>query len=310
MLIAGLPKAATATVFCLIALSVGACGSPDDSAASADKAAGRENVDAMTREHANDNTAASPAALEAPARPVIAESLPYAELGDELVYGYFVVPADMFEPLPAIIMIHEWWGLNDNVRAMADRLAAQGYIVLAIDLYGGKVAGNAEEARQHMLEVVEDPESANANIRSAYEFVSKTAGAPKVGSMGWCFGGGWSLNTAQLLPDDLDAAVIYYGQVTDDEDKLRPVNAPILGLFAAEDKGISVTSVEAFGAALSRLRKDHTIHIYPGVGHAFANPTGNNYNEAAARDAWRRTLEFFDRYLSNAEDSGSPSARQ
>jgi len=310
MLIAGLPKAVTATVFCLIALSLGACGSPDDSAASADKAAGRENVNAMTREHANDDTAASPAALEAPARPVIAESLPYAELGDELVYGYFVVPADMFEPLPAIIMIHEWWGLNDNVRAMADRLAARGYIVLAVDLYGGKVAGNPAEARQHMLEVVEDPESANANIRSAYEFVSKTAGAPKVGSVGWCFGGGWSLNTAQLFPDDLDAAVIYYGQVTDDEDKLRPVNAPILGLFAAEDKGISVASVEAFGAALSRLRKDHTIHIYPGVGHAFANPTGNNYNEAAAKDAWRRTLEFFGRYLSNAEESGSPSARQ
>jgi carboxymethylenebutenolidase len=216
----------------------------------------------------------------------------------------------MFEPLPAVIMIHEWWGLNDNIRAMADRLAAEGYIVLAVDLYGGKVAANTAEARQFMRNVVEDPESANANIQSAYEFVRTTAGSPKVGSLGWCFGGGWSLNTAQLFPDELDAAVIFYGQVTDDEEKLRPISSPILGLFAAEDQGIKVQSVKAFGAALERLRKNHEIHIYPGVGHAFANPTGNNYDKAAAEDAWRRTLEFLDRYLSSDDGSGSPAARQ
>jgi carboxymethylenebutenolidase len=274
-------------------MSLGACSSSED-----DKAAGRANVEAMSREHAADTTSPSAAARIAPAREVISETMPYAELGDELVYGYFVAPADMFEPLPAVIMIHEWWGLNDNVRAMADRLAAEGYIVLAVDLYGGKVAKNAAEARQFMLSVVEDPESANANIRSAYEFVSATAGAPKVGSLGWCFGGGWSLNTAMLFPEDLDAAVIYYGQVTDDEEKLSPVNSPILGLFAARDTGIRVAAVRAFQGALERLRKDYEIHVYPDVGHAFANPTGENYNEAAANDAWRRTLAFLDRYLS------------
>lgn len=304
MLIAGFPKALTTAAFCLVALLLGACGSSSDDA---DKAAGRDNVDAMSREHANDTTDPSPAVRREMGRPVSADNLPYAELGDELVYGYFVAPADMFEPLPAVIMIHEWWGLNDNIRAMANRLAGHGYIVLAVDLYGGKVATSPAEARQYMLNVVEDPESAKANIRSAFEFVSETAGAPKVGSVGWCFGGGWSLNTAMLFPDDLDAAVIYYGQVTDDEDKLRPVNSPILGLFAGEDKGIKVESVEAFDTALSRLRKDHTIHVYPGVGHAFANPTGNNYNETAAKDAWRRTLDFFEVYLSATEDSESPS---
>jgi carboxymethylenebutenolidase len=306
MLIDGPRRALTTTAFFLLALFLAACGNPGDS----DKAAARDNVDAMSREHANDSTAPSPAAQTAPARPVISESLPYAEIGDELVYGYFVAPADMFEPLPAVIMIHEWWGLNDNIRAMADRLAAEGYIVLAVDLYGGKVAKNAAEARQFMLEVVEDPELANDNIKSAYEFVSMTAGAPKIGSLGWCFGGGWSLNTAQLFPDELDAAVIYYGQVTDDEDKLRPINSPILGLFAGEDTGIKVASVEAFGAALSRLRKNHEIHVYPGVGHAFANPTGDNYDEAAAGDAWRLTLEFLGRHLSIDEASGSPSGLQ
>jgi carboxymethylenebutenolidase len=278
---------------------LGACGSSDQAAPSeGEKAAGRANVDAMTREHATDTATPSAAAEIAPAQPVISERLPYAELGDELVYGYFVAPADMFEPLPAVIMIHEWWGLNDNIRAMADRLAGEGYIVLAVDLYGGKVAKNSAEARQFMLSVVEGPDTANENIRSAYKFVSETAGAPRVAALGWCFGGGWSLNTAQLFPDDLDATVIYYGQVTNDEDKLRPINSPILGLFAAQDTGIKVSSVKAFEDALRNLRKNYDIHIYPGVGHAFANPTGNNYNEAAATDAWRRTLEFLDLHLS------------
>ena len=88
-----------------------------------------------------------------------------------------------------------------------------------------------------MLEVVEEPELANDNIRAAYAFL-ETAGAPRIGALGWCFGGGWSLNTARLFPDDLDASVIFYGRVTADEEALRPVNAPILGLFGAEDTGI------------------------------------------------------------------------
>ena len=301
MLIAGIRRAAATAAVCSMVLLLGACGKGDESAPGNDKAAGRANVDAMTREHADDNTQASAGALIPPSREVISENMPYGAVGDELVYGYFVAPADMFEPLPAVIMIHEWWGLNDNIRATADRLAAEGYIVLAVDLFGGKVATNPAEARQFMLSVVEDPESANANIRSAYEFVSNTAGAPRVGSIGWCFGGAWSLNTALLLPDSIAATVIYYGQVTDDEEKLRPVNSPILGLFGAEDKGIRVGAVRNFEGALSRLRKDYEIHVYPNVGHAFANPTGRNYDELAATDAWRRTLDFLDRHLSEGE---------
>ncbi len=275
-----------------------ACERSTDSSTEAEEAAGRETVEAMSREHADDSTEPSPAAEIAPTRAVISvPKMAYAEVGDELVYGYFSAPSDVFEPLPALIVIHEWWGLNDNVRAMADRLAGEGYMVLAVDLYNGEAADSPAGARALMLQVVEDPEPAKENIRAAYEFL-KTAGAPRIGSLGWRFGGGWSLNAAQLLPDDLDAAVIYYGQVTDDEDKLRPVNAPILGLFAADDTGIEVDSVNAFGAALERLRKEHEIHVYPGVGHAFANPTGQNYNADAATDAWARTLDFLGRHLS------------
>mgnify|MGYP001814836674 CR=1 FL=1 len=286
-----------------VAMMLAACEKEAPPAAGADKAAGRATVDAMSREHAADTTEPSPAAEVAPARPVVAERLPYAEVDDELVYGHFVFPADMVEPLPAVIMIHEWWGLNDNIRAMADRLAGEGYIVLAVDLFGGSTAETPEQARQQMLRVVESPERANDNLRQAYEFVTQTAGAPRIGSLGWCFGGGWSLNAAMLFPEDLDAAVIYYGQVTDEVEKLLPIGAPILGLFGAEDQGISVASVRSFEDALERLRKNYTIHVYPGADHAFANPTGNNYNAEAAEDAWQKTLEFLDLHLSVAVDA-------
>ncbi|MCH7820586.1 MAG: dienelactone hydrolase family protein [Proteobacteria bacterium] len=263
-----------------------------DSGTDTESQASRDHVDAMAREHANDTSDASDGARIAPRYAVISERLPYAEVNDQLVYGYFVFPSDMVEPLPAVIVIHEWWGLNDNVRAMADRLASEGYIVLAVDLYAGKTATNAEVARHMMLSVVENTKAATQNIRKAYQFVSETAGAPRIGSLGWCFGGGWSLTTAMLFPDDLDATVIYYGRVTDDEEKLRPINVPILGLFGADDKGISVRSVQLFEEALERLRKTYEIHIYPGAGHAFANPSGKNYNPEIAEDAWTRTLEF------------------
>lgn len=274
-----------------------------------EKEAGRANVEAMSHEHEKETPEPSAAALVPPRLEVVSDRLPYAEIDDALVYGHFAFPADMVEPLPAIIVIHEWWGLNDNVRAMADRLAGEGYIVLAVDLFGGKTARTPEEARQLMLGVVENSDSAEDNLRHAYKFVKETAKAPRVASLGWCFGGGWSLDTALLFPDDLDAAVIYYGQVTDDEQKLRPLDVPILGLFGGKDRAITVDSVHRFETALKRLGKTYDIHIYPQAGHAFANPTGQSYDAAAAEDAWRRTLDFLTQYLGgeSAEPATSSS---
>jgi carboxymethylenebutenolidase len=295
-------KAALPLAIVGLTLLVAACDSGSSDSREAEKQAGRTNVDAMTREHADDTADPSLAAQTPPQREVVSERLPYAEVGDELVYGHFVFPADMVDPLPAIIVIHEWWGLNDNIRAVADRLAGEGYIILAVDLFRGQTATSPEEARQQMLSVVENPEAATENIRQAFEFVNTTAGAPRVGSLGWCFGGGWSLNAAILFPEQLDATVIYYGQVTDDEDKLGRISSPILGLFGAEDKGITVASVQMFEAALERLRKNYEIHIYPGADHAFANPSGTHYNAAVAEDAWQRTIEFLKTYLAVADD--------
>ena len=234
-------------------------------------------------------------------RAVTADRLPYAEVEDELVYGHFVFPSDMIDPLPAVLVIHEWWGLNDNVRAMADRIASQGYIVLAVDLFNGQTATTAEEGRALMVPVVENPEAATANIRQAHEFLQMTAGAESIGAVGWSFGGGWALNTAMLFPNDLSAAVIYYGQVSDDAERLQPVNTALLGLFAGEDRGVTADAVSAFEATLTALRKPYEVHVYPDANHHFANPTHRNFDADAAEDAWGRMTEFLARHLVTAE---------
>ncbi len=279
-------------LFCIAACE------PPQTAADAERAAAAENVDAMSREHADDTATSSEAASVAPERAVVADDrIAYAEVQDEVRYGHFVFPEGMVDPSPAIIVIHEWWGLNEGVRAMADRLAGLGYIVLAVDLFGGDTASTSAEARELMINVVENPDRATENIRQAYKFLKDTAGAPRIASLGWCFGGGWSLNTALLFPDELDAAVIYYGQVTDNETKLEPLKVPILGIFAAEDRSIPVESVHGFEQALENLGKNYEIEIFPGVGHAFANPTGRSYNADAADKAWEQTIAFLDSHL-------------
>lgn len=276
---------------------VAACDRSETDPVAGEQAAAVENVEAMTQEHANDTAEPSEAAQVEPQRVVTAERLAYAEVDDEIVYGHFVFPSDMIEPLPAVIMIHEWWGLNDNIRAMADRLAAEGYIVLAVDLFGGEAATSPGVARQLMMRAVENSDSVTSNLEQAYAFVTDTAGAPRVASLGWCFGGGWSLNAALLFPNELDAAVIYYGQVTDSEARLAPLEVPILGLFGSEDRGIKLDSVRRFEDTLERLGKEYDIQVYEGAGHAFANPSGNNFNAEYAEDAWSRTLDFLRGHL-------------
>ena len=234
---------------------------------------------------------------DADERPVVAETLPYAEVGEQLVYGYFAFPADMVGPLPGMIVIHERWGLDDGVRTQAERVAAQGYVVLAVDLFTGKTATDITGARPLMVEVLENPENAEENIRQAYQFLIDSSEAPAIGALGWSFGGGWVLNAALLFPDELDAAVIYYGQVSDDKARLGPLNVPVLGLFGGKDRGVTSDTVNAFEAALETLEKEYEIQIYPDAGHAFADPTAPTYNADAADQAWLATVDFLNRYL-------------
>ena len=244
-------------------------------------------------------TAAPASADELPGRPIVSERLPYGEVGDELVYGHFVFPTDMVEPLPAVIIIHEWWGLNDIVRDEADRVASQGYIVLAVDLFGGETTNDVVEARRQMLNVLQNQDAAEDNIRQAYEFVAETAGAPRVAALGWGLGGSWALNTATRMPGTLAATVMFYGQVSDEASTLAPIDAPLLGFFGDKDRTISAADVRAFESRMQELGKAVDVVVYPGAGHGFANPEGRNYDATLARQSWDRTLEFLAESLSS-----------
>jgi carboxymethylenebutenolidase len=207
------------------------------------------------------------------------------------------MPGDAAEPLPGIILIHEWWGLNENIKAMTRRLAGEGYVVLAVDLYGGVTADTPERAQALMAALLAEPDAARGNLRQAYDYLEKYALAPRIGSIGWCLGGGWSLQTALLYPEALDGMVMYYGQIVADSAQLATLRMPVLGFFGAEDKSIPVREVQDFREALLSLGKNAEVLIFSGADHAFANPSGGNYNERAATESWNKTLEFFERNL-------------
>ena len=195
-------------------------------------------------------------------------------------------------PFPAIIVIHEWWGLNENIEHWADRLAKTGWAALAVDLYGGTVAKTPDEAMAAMKTV--DPAKASATIDAAIDFVSKDPriAAPKRAVIGWCFGGGWSLQTALDHPE-LDGAIIYYGQLETDPAKLAAIKAQLLGVFGNEDKGIPPAKVNEFEAALKKAGVRETIYRYDAE-HAFANPSNPKYDEKASADAWSHVVAFLD----------------
>lgn len=253
------------------------------------------HLHAVAGEHQGDAPVASPATRAAHAE-VAAERVTYGTADGGALQGYLARPAEG-DGHSAVILIHEWWGLNENMEAMTRRLAAEGYTALAVDLFGGTVARQPEEARDLVAAVSGDPEAATRNLQQAVSYL-RGRGAERVGTIGWCFGGGWSLRAALAMPERVDAAVIYYGQLVTDTEALRPLQAPVLGLFGAEDRAPAVAQVREFEAALRSLGKDVSVHVYEGAGHAFANPSGRNYQPAAAEDAWQRTTEFLVRHLS------------
>lgn len=258
-------------------------------AASAAAGSDRQYVDAMAREHAGDlpvaGAAGGPAAGQVHGEAIEADG----------VRGYLARPAGT--PRAGLIVIHEWWGLNDNIREMSNRLAAEGYLALAVDLYDGEVAADAAQARDLMSAAMGDAEQLDAALRAAFRWLQDEGGVERVGSIGWCFGGALSLRTAMMLPEELDAAVIYYGRLETDPARLAPLRMPILGIFGGQDRGIPLQSVHEFETVLQTLGKTAQIVVYDDADHAFANPSGTRYEPEAAADAWRRTLEFFAEHL-------------
>jgi carboxymethylenebutenolidase len=211
--------------------------------------------------------------------------------GDETVKGVLYAPHGK-GPFPALIVIHEWWGLNDWVKDQASRLADQGYVALAIDLYRGKVATTPEEAHEIMRGVPED--RAKRDLHAAFEYLASQPDVKKdrIGAIGWCMGGGYALDVALQEPT-LAADVINYGHLATDPEALKKINAPILGLFGAQDKGITPDDVHKFEQAMKQLGRKIEVKIYDDAGHACENPNNKEgYRAADAADAWRRTVDF------------------
>jgi len=232
---------------------------------------------------------------------VITDTLAYGEVGDQNAKGHFAFPEDKVGASPAVVLVHEWWGLNDDMRLLANQFAAEGFIVLAVDLFGGQTATAPAEARKLMLEVFENPKLAEENLRQACDWVLDVAGASQVAVVGYGFGGDWSLNAAIEMSDQFDAAVMFYGRVSDNEEVLARIDVPILGFFGGADSIVPVESVKNFDVALENLGKDHEINIYPSAKSGFANPSGRNYYQNIAEISWRRMIEFLNQHLIDAQ---------
>jgi carboxymethylenebutenolidase len=267
----------------------------------------QEFTEAMGEEHKDDSPEASPQAKQDASADVETTKITYHKAGDREVKGFLSKPKGAEGNLPGIIVIHEWWGLNNNIKSMSEQLAAQGYVTLAVDLYEGRVADAPDKAKEYMTAAMENPDAVKQNLRSAYATLMKQ-GATKIGVIGWCFGGAWSLQMGLMFPQKLDAMVIYYGRLVQDKEQLATLEMPILGIFGAEDAGIPVTGVKQFEKTLKELGKDADIRIYGGAGHAFANPSGENYVEEAAEDAWSRTTAFFAEHLKGEAPAGDAPA--
>ncbi len=227
------------------------------------------------------------------------KSVSYAS-GSETVKSELFLPAgeQKKNTHPAIILIHEWWGLNDWVREQARDYASSGYVVLAVDLYRGQVATDSDMAHELSRGMPHDRARRDLLAAANYLRQRKDVGASgKIGTVGWCFGGGLALEFAIADPD-LSAVVVNYGSLPTDDADLKKINAPVLGNFGAMDKGIPPSAVTAFQQQMQTLGKTVDVKDYDDAGHAFENEYNKaGYNAADAADAKARTKQFLARNL-------------
>ena len=230
------------------------------------------------------------------AQSTVKSSLVSYPSGQDKISGFLAEPETAGRYL-GLVIIHEWWGLNAQIKDEAKKLAREGYVALAVDLYRGQVTRDPGQARRLSRSLPR--ERALRDMRAAIAFLKSRPNVrpDKIGSLGWCMGGGQNLILAINSPE-LSACVIYYGGLTSDRERLRRINCPVLGIFGEEDRAIPVAGVKTFEKAMKYLGKDISIYIYPRAGHAFANPTrGSSYRSEATADAWNKTLAFFNKHL-------------
>ena len=224
--------------------------------------------------------------------------------GDTRTTGYLAVPAGD-GPFPALVIIHEWNGLQDRVRQLADDFATEGYVTLAADLFQGRTGANRDENMALVREAQSDPAKMVANLNAAVAYLK---GRPdvtgRVGAMGWCFGGGVALSFG-LDGENHEATAIFYGRLVDDPEALARLDHEVYGTFAALDNGPSPESVAAFESALRSAGVEHDLHIYDDVNHGFWLRVDEDpdVRTAPAADAWTRLKSYLDRTL-RAGDEG------
>lgn len=212
--------------------------------------------------------------------------------GNETVHGLLYLPS-AHGPHPAIIVIHEWWGLNDWIKQQAADLSDQGYVALAVDLYRGKVANDPETAHELMRGLPQDRGVRDLVAAAGYLKGLKDVDPHRVGAVGWCMGGGYAAQLAVADPD-LRAVAINYGSLPTDPTALKQIHAAVLGNFGALDQGITPQDVHDFADALKSLGKPVDVKEYSDAGHAFENPNNKGgYRPDDAKDARDRMRIFF-----------------
>ncbi len=217
---------------------------------------------------------------------------------DPAASGYLAVPEGE-GPFPALIIIHEWNGLIDRVRQMADDFAAEGYVTLAVDLYSGQTGSNRDENIELMSAASGDMDTVVANLNAAVAFLKgRDDVTGRVGAMGWCFGGGIALSFG-LDGDQHEATAIFYGRLIDDPERLQHIDHEVYGTFARLDQGPAPHQVEAFEAALNDIGIENDLHIYDEVGHGFWLRIDQDMETRAqpGQDAWNRLKAYLDRTL-------------
>ena len=221
----------------------------------------------------------------------------YTNESGERLLGYTAEPTTP-GPHPTVLLIHEWWGLNEGITVLADALAEGGYYVFAPDAYRGQVTSAIPRAL--WLRLTTPEEQVHADLDTALAYLQGTEGVDpeRIASMGFCFGGGHSLQLGLRESENIALTIMYYGAVVTEPDLLRPLTdaAPVLGIFAEEDQQVFVEDVLEFEAALNSLAIPNQVTIYPNVGHAFLNEE-NFDSPGTASQAWQETLQFLEENL-------------
>ena len=233
-----------------------------------------------------------PSSATAPATPHPGNSIPLPNGAS----GYLSLPSSPGKH-GAVLVIQEWWGLNDWIKENTDRFAQHGYVALAVDLYRGKSASSPDEAHELMRGLPEDRGMADIQAGFDWLIARPEVDAARIGIVGWCMGGGYALGFATAQPR-LRAVAVNYGHLVESPDRIAAVHAALLGNFAGQDRGIPPADVRVFADKLRASNKDVDVKIYDPDGHAFMNPNNaKGYDEAAAKDAWARIDAFFARTL-------------